>query len=93
MAIDISESEPEPNTQVGTPTIFKRRTPADSQLVGDQDDLLAVFDHIRMLDADGYPRAYAEVGEFRLEFSRAALYHDGIRADVRISMKNKGQNS
>ena len=93
MAIDISSSEPEPEIQTGPPTVFKRRTAADSQLFGDQNDLLAVFDHIRMLDADGYPRAFLEVGDFRLEFSRAGLYHDEVRADVRISMKNKRQHS
>ena len=47
-----------------------------------------VYLKIRMLDADGYPHAYIEKGEFRYEFTRASIKADGsIVADVKITKK------
>ena len=41
-----------------------------------------------MLDAEGYPKAYLDMGHFRLEFSRASLKTgENIIADVRIFKK------
>lgn len=43
---------------------------------------------ILTLDADGYPHAYIEKGEFRYEFTRASIKADGsIVADVKITKK------
>ena len=62
----------------------QRRTPAQSRVPADL-DLLRLHDHIRMLDAEGYPRAFVEVDGYRIEFSRASLRHDGVLADARIT--------
>jgi methionyl-tRNA formyltransferase len=79
-----------PVPQEGTPTVFRRRTRADGDISGlvciDQ-----VHDWIRMLDADGYPPAYLEVGELCLEFSRSSLRGDHLLADVRISRRKHGE--
>ena len=45
-----------------------------------------MFDFIRMLDAEEYPRAFIRYGRFRLEFSRPALRYNRIKADVKISI-------
>ena len=37
------------------------------------DYLNKVYDYIRMLDAEGYPKAFLNFGNFRLEFLRASL--------------------
>ncbi len=87
MIIEIIENNLEPKKQIGTPTIFKRRTPDMSNIksLRSIDDL---YDYIRMLDADGYPKAFLETDEFRFEFSRASLKADkSIIADVRIFQK------
>jgi methionyl-tRNA formyltransferase len=47
-------------------------------------ELTQVFDHIRMLDADGYPAAFLETEHFRLEFTYADLHPDKVEAKVRI---------
>ena len=39
---------------------------------------------IRMLDADGYPKAFVRVGKYKLEFTRASRTLDGVYADVKI---------
>lgn len=43
-----------------------------------------------MLDAEGYPKAFVEVGPFRFEFSRASLRGRDIVADVRITERADG---
>jgi methionyl-tRNA formyltransferase len=71
--------------QVGTPTIFKRRKPSDSKISLDRTSLRALYDHIRMLDAESYPKAFLEYGSFRYEISKPALRTDNIIATVRIT--------
>lgn len=82
----IVREHPVPQPQSGEPTVFRRRTPEDSNLA-QLDSLEKLFDHIRMLDAQGYPLAFIETAHFKLEFSRASLKADGVIADVRISRK------
>lgn len=86
MIVYIIENEPEPVVQKGEPVFFKRRKPEEGNLA-QLSELEQVFDYIRMLDADGYPRAFLEVGPFRLEFQRASLKYDSVLADVRITKK------
>jgi methionyl-tRNA formyltransferase len=45
-----------------------------------------MFDMIRMLDADGYPKAFLKVGPFKIEFSRASRSAAQVISDVRISL-------
>jgi methionyl-tRNA formyltransferase len=73
--------------QTGMPVIFKRRTPKMSS-IEDLNDIESIFNHIRMLDAEGYPHAFIETKSFKFEFTRAALKADkSIIADVRITKK------
>lgn len=85
MIVEIVAQQPTPVPQVGEPTVFKRRTPADGD-IADAADIDALYDRIRMLDADGYPPAFLTVGNFRLEFTRASRRTDGVVADVRITL-------
>ena len=82
---------PTPVKQVGKPVFFKRRTPAESK-IPDVHDLNKIFDWIRMLDAEGYPNAFIETDNLRLEFSRATLKNGNIVADTKITLrKEKGE--
>lgn len=85
MIVSIIRTEPVPLPQQGDAVIFKRRTPEDGDiavLAG----LEAIYNHIRMLDADGYPPAFLRCGPIRLAFKRAALRHGKIKADVTITV-------
>jgi methionyl-tRNA formyltransferase len=73
-----------PVPQRGKPVNFKRRKPSESKISG-ADTLEKLFDFIRMLDADGYPRAFLRHSGFRFELSRPALYDGRIVADVTIT--------
>ncbi|MDO5978848.1 methionyl-tRNA formyltransferase [Flavivirga spongiicola] len=87
MIIKIKDENPQLTEQEGEITSFKRRTPKMSSME-DLNELEDIFRHIRMLDADGYPHAYLETENFKLEFTRASLKADkSIIADVRITKK------
>ncbi|WP_417444256.1 GNAT family N-acetyltransferase [Joostella sp.] len=87
MIIYIEENEIQPIEQEGLSVDFSRRTPEMSSLEG-VDDFEKLYDYIRMLDADGYPKAYIENENFRFEFTRATIKTDkSIIADVRIIKK------
>jgi methionyl-tRNA formyltransferase len=87
MILEIISENLKPAEQTGEPEIFKRRKPEESN-IANLTDINKLFDHIRMLDAEGYPAAFLEIGNFRLEFSRASLKtNNSILADVRIIQK------
>lgn len=87
MIIEILEAEPTPLSQKGKVTYFKRRTPEQSTISG-QSSLENLYDHIRMLDCDGYPRAFLEFEKFRIEFENAKFNRSKIlKANVRIFKK------
>jgi len=79
----IISEEPQPEPQQGAPTIFRRRKPEESAICRPR-SLAFLYDFIRMLDADGYPRAFFEEEGFRYEFSSARSEEGAIRAEVLI---------
>lgn len=86
MMIEIIQKQPVPKVQSGNIVSFKRRQPEESD-IGTLGTLEKIFDYIRMLDADGYPRAFLQTEHLRLEFSRASLMDGCIKADVEIRIK------
>jgi len=83
MIIDIVYNRPVPVDQIGEITRFTRRRPEESRLAEER-SLNAVYDKIRMLDADGYPHAFFDFNGLRFELSGAVLDGDDVRASVRI---------
>lgn len=88
----IVEREPKPKAQRGKAVNFKRRKPEESEIVAPA-SLQKLYDFIRMLDADGYPRAFMEHSGFRFELSRPALYDGRIVADVKITLTAAKENA
>ncbi len=87
MISEILQKNIKPEPQIGQPTIFKRRNP-DQSNISSLSEIEKVYDYIRMLDAEGYPKAFIENDYFRFEFSRASLKsNQTIFADVRIIKK------
>nr|WP_294859561.1 methionyl-tRNA formyltransferase [uncultured Fluviicola sp.] len=77
----------QPEPQKGEPVIFKRRKKEDGN-IKNLESISEIYNYIRMLDADGYPKAYLEFGDFVLEFSGASIESEhSILADVRIIKK------
>jgi methionyl-tRNA formyltransferase len=84
------QEEITPVPQAGKVVRFKRRTPQDSEIQNLR-SIEGVYDFIRMLDAEGYPRAFLNYSGLRFEFSRAALYDRRVMADVKITRLEDGE--
>ena len=90
MIAQILQAPPTPMAQRGDIVTFRRRTSAESRLPqGAAPEQL--YDFIRMLDADGYPRAFTECDGQHLEFSHAQLESGAVRAQARfVSLSSSG---
>lgn len=86
MIKEIISNTPTPLEQEGTPIIFKRRKSKESN-IQNLKDLNKIYDFIRMLDAEGYPKAFIETEFLKFEFSRASFKSSKIIADVEIKLK------
>jgi methionyl-tRNA formyltransferase len=83
MVAEIAQTEPVAIAQEGEPVTFQRRTPAQS-ILPEASNALELYNHIRMLDADSYPRAFIENASYRLEFSDAEFEDGEVLAKVRF---------
>ena len=72
--------------QVGEVTYFNRREKEESD-IKDIEELVKIYDHIRMLDCEGYPNAYLETKKFKFFFKNASFENNEIQANVRIVKK------
>lgn len=75
------EKDIAPKTQQGVVSTFKPRTPEMSKLPQGA-SLEQLYDHIRMLDAEGYPKAYGQTAGYRMEFCKAELRDGRLTAIV-----------
>jgi len=76
---------PDPIPQEGNVTVFTRRKPEQSK-ISKQGDVNSLYDFIRMLDADGYPRAFLDYGDYRFKFRQAKKNGDyKVYAEVEIT--------
>lgn len=74
--------------QTGEPVIFKRRTRQEGELKPDM-SLEQIYDYIRMLDAEGYPRAFIDFGKYELCFEQARVLEDGTSVEAKVIFKEK----
>ena len=88
MIADIVSSQPNAVPQTGEPVFFNRRTP-DQSLMPPNGSAQEIYDHIRMLDAETYPAAFWDVGDWRLEFRQAKQVDGGVEARVLIRPLNR----
>ena len=85
MIAEIVRKEPIPAPQEGDPVFFQRRKPQESDLTqAPLHSLNDFFDFIRMLDAEGYPRAFVDVHGHRVELSRVQMEREELVGTFRI---------
>ena len=66
---------------------FKRRQPSDSEMLMTE-SIERIFDKIRILDIEGYPPAFLEIGDYRLTFTHPVMKMSGeIDAHIKISRR------
>jgi methionyl-tRNA formyltransferase len=88
LIFDIIQKDIQPREQVGEIVEFKRRTAEQGDLAL-LTELSDIYDYIRMLDADGYPKAFLKVGEFTLTFNNAIYDTEQVSAQVVIKSPTK----
>ena len=85
MVKEICSECPTPKPQEGPVTVFRRRKPEESDLSSTPvSSLRALHDHIRMLDAPGYPHAYIDIAHFRIQFSFSQFNGNEIKVNATI---------
>lgn len=89
MIAEIVRTSPAERPQEGEMRRFPRRTPDQSDIRTAAPSLDAAHDFIRMLDAEGYPPAFLDLGPLRLTFRRAARYRGRVEADVTIRVREE----
>lgn len=82
------EHDPNPLPQQGEPVLFKRRSPEQSVLPN-HGSISKIHDFIRMLDAEGYPKAFIDHGDYVIHFRKARMEGDCVVAEVEIKLQNK----
>ena len=85
MIKEIIITNPTLTPQNGKVVEFKRRTPEQS-LIPENANLKGVYNHIRMLDAQTYPKAYINYGNIRITFDKAILSNNHINANAKIEI-------
>jgi methionyl-tRNA formyltransferase len=88
MIPEFIKSNPTPVPQTGEVVEFIRRKPEDGD-ISNLDDIEKVYNYIRMLDAEGYPNAFMNVNNLRLEFEEASMRDGFVSARVKIVNSNQ----
>ncbi len=83
----IVNNKPTPIEQTGNVVKFKRRKPYQSEVL-EPTTMEEFYDFIRMLDAEGYPKAFINHNNFKIEFSQAKLEDGILEAKVCISLRS-----
>ncbi len=73
-----------PTNQKTDAISLNKRRKTSSIPVTSLNEIIDFYDHIRMLDAEGYPSASVKLGNFLIEFSRASIENNKIRCDAII---------
>lgn len=73
-----------PIPQIGQPQTYKR---IKNNKINTDGELLDFYNQIRMVDSLEYPLSFLEIGNFKLEFSRAKYDSNSLIADVKITKK------
>lgn len=85
MIRDIIRADITPKAQKGKIVVFVRRKPEESDVrTLKSPSTKNLYDFIRMLDAETYPRAYLDFNGMRYEFTNARIKDDQISACVTI---------
>ncbi len=86
MIPSIIENEPVPKPQQGDVVQFARRTNEEGNL-SNADTIEAAYDFIRMLDAEGYPKAFIRLNTMIYEFSNA--HYDGTQISASVVIRKQ----
>lgn len=86
----IVRERPLPQNQAKCTIVYRRRSENDNKVpFGAAEHVAEIYDHLRMLQASGYPLPFYEIGNFRLLFSRPSFDGQRILCDLTIEERNE----
>ena len=81
----ILKENPVPVKQEGKVVKFSRRKPEQSDIsIATLKSLKEIYDFIRMLDAEGYPKAFLKIDNIKIEFSEAKLHNGKLTGKFEV---------
>ena len=83
LIILICQNNPDPIEQDGEVVTFKRLSNTDNELLGSY-SIGELYDRIRMVDGNGYPKATINFGDYKIELTEAIILGDELHAKVRL---------
>ena len=86
LILKICQSEINPTEQKGDVSIFKRLSENDNEL-STNCSLEELYDRIRMVDGQNYPKAFIKFGNKKIEFSNAFFDGKNLKAQVIFKLK------
>lgn len=88
MIPEIIQKNPIPKKQKWKIVEFKRRKPEES-IIPKNIWIDKIYDYIRMLDGEGYPKAFINYWDKKIEFSNARLIDWKLKSEITISNHEK----
>ena len=83
LVLKILQGKYTPKKQSGKPTIYKRRSPKDSELKSLDYSKKYLYNFIRMLE-DPYPNAFIRIGKQKIIFKKAIYNNKKLSMEVEI---------
>jgi len=74
-------------SQKGKSSFYTRRTPSESKITKEINNTKNLYDFIRMLDADTYPKAFLDIKNFKIELYNAKYKKKHIYGNFIIKKK------
>lgn len=83
LILKICKLNPIPLPQKGNVVSFKRLSYEDNLLL-EEYSINELYDRIRMVDGEGYKRAYITFGDHKIEFSESKILNNELLAKIRV---------
>lgn len=90
--LKIVKYNPEPISQKGVVKIFKRLNKKDNELKKDN-SINQIYDQIRMVDGEGYQKAFINFGNYKIEFSEAELRNKTLTSKIKLFKDDNKPNN
>ena len=83
LILSICQNTPHPCEQTGEAVVFKRLSINDNELLSSY-SISELYDRIRMVDGQDYPKAYINFGDYKIEITEALLLDNELHAKIRL---------
>ena len=77
-----------PSKQKGNSYVFKRLKEEDNKIDFNL-SIKEIYDRIRMVDSNEYNKAYINLGNYKIQFSKAKITADKLIAQIKIIKSKK----